>query len=137
MKQHPNDLLDLFEDVPKIAWTTHDKVPYNPKYCIEVLDLASAGYSNEEIRLFFAHVHGIQLKTFYVWKREHPDFREALESVNDLSRGWWLAKGRKSIVNNDINPRMYEVQLNNRFDKKPAQVQSDSASSDEWLDKLS
>lgn len=64
--------------------TTHVKSPaknhlgqtqYSPKLCAEVAKLMAAGFSDTQV---FAQWN-ISKDTFYRWKREHEDFKEACD----------------------------------------------------------
>lgn len=48
---------------------------YKKKYCEEVIELSKQGYFDSMIYAEW----GISKETYYAWKREHPEFKEAAD----------------------------------------------------------
>lgn len=83
---------------------------YDASYCERVVELMYEGYSIEEV----AHEMQIGLSTFYVWKEQHPDFREAVTVGEEFSLGKWKAWGRENLNNKNFQYNGYRVQMQNR-----------------------
>ena len=56
---------------------------YNKRMVIQGRNLALMDYTHEKMAEFF----GITIGTLYVWKRTHPDFKEALNTKRDVNDG--------------------------------------------------
>ena len=48
---------------------------YNPKYCTEAFKFMSAGLSETQVMAQL----DVSRSTFYRWKKEHPEFKEAVD----------------------------------------------------------
>jgi transposase-like protein len=51
------------------------KLDYDPKYCVEVYKYMSGGMSETQAIAALGHSRS----TFYRWKKEYPEFKEALD----------------------------------------------------------
>jgi hypothetical protein len=78
---------------------------YNPKYCAEVTKLMAAGLTETEV---IAKL-GKARSTFYRWKKEFPEFAEALELGRDLYGANMIQLGREGMnKTKDIDYRFWK-----------------------------
>lgn len=86
-------------------------IEYYPGLCEEVVPLLEKGMSIEEL--------GLDLKvgysTIYTWMEKYPDFLEAIKKGRELSKGWWMKRGRRDLCNKDFNSTLWYMNMRNRF----------------------
>ncbi len=84
---------------------------YKPEYCDEVVPLLAEGASIEEV--------GAHLKcgytTVYQWMEMYPEFREAIKTGRELSKGWWIGQGRTQLHSHSFNSTLWYMNMKNRW----------------------
>jgi len=75
--------------LPKATKTLTGKVGmptlYKPELCQSLLEAGESGLS----KIQFIAKLGISKQTFYNWKEEHPEFKEAVEIYNAKFESWY------------------------------------------------
>lgn len=66
-------------------------------------------------------------QTFYTWKKEHPDFNEAVEHGIVASLAHWEELGMNGIIADGFNVGAYIVQMRNRFGWKAQDGKDDGS----------
>lgn len=86
---------------------------YRPDLCDIVIEGGAQGYSLLEMCFTVCKSY----ETFQRWRREHPDFQEAVKQAQRLSQAWWERKGREATFGEieGFNSTSYIFQMKNRF----------------------
>ena len=74
---------------------------YDPKYCMEIRDMAQDGKFPEE---WCAHI-GVTITTIYNWANRYPEFDEAVRIAWHILHAYYSEKARKIVE----NPLKYNV----------------------------
>jgi hypothetical protein len=89
------------------------KSKYDPKYCDELIEHMSEGYSLEG----FAGKLMVSKMTIYAWVDAHPEFAEA-KQVGESAARYWFEKvanlAMKGRIEN-FNATVYIFNMKNRF----------------------
>lgn len=87
-------------------------VKYNPSYC-EKLQLARC----EGAPIVVAcSTLGIVPDTYYRWKKEYPEFKEACELAEGLCTKWWFEVGKQgALKEREIQPQLYNQLMDRTF----------------------
>ncbi len=72
----------------------HRPSKYDKEYCNLVRIIRSQGYSLAALR---SHL-GISKDTFYRWKKEYPEFGEAVELSDDDSQAFYERTGKRAML---------------------------------------
>ena len=98
---------------------TGPKCKYEPAMAETALNLFKKGASIAEIRLELDICH----ETFTKWRKDFPDFGEAVNKGLDMSKGWWEKLGREGACGEkEVPPALYVINMRNRFGKiKPTE----------------
>lgn len=67
---------------------------YEPELCAEVLRMMHDGYTEKEC----ARRLGILWSDWLTWKREHPEFKQAVDNGKALCEAWWTGVGRRALT---------------------------------------
>lgn len=84
---------------------------YDHSWCSKVLELGSQGMSMNTIALKL----GISHTNMFLWAKRIPEFKEAIDSAQELSKGWWEEMGRLNLENKLFNNTLYMMNMQNRF----------------------
>ena len=86
---------------------------YRKEMCDQVIELGKEGASLHEI----AYELDICFDTLNEWKKEKPEFSEAISRAQKLSQGWWEKSGRKAVFGEQkfFSAQGYSLQMRNRF----------------------
>lgn len=87
-------------------------VKYNPSYC-EKIQLARC----EGAPIVVAcSTLGIAPDTYYRWKKEYPEFKEATELAEGLCTRWWFEVGKQGMLKErEIQPQLYNQLMDRTF----------------------
>jgi hypothetical protein len=86
---------------------------YDPALCEFVPDLFKNGESDAEVAVAI----GISKHTFYDWINEHPEFKRAVQCGRSQAECIFQIAGREaSLGQRDINSRVWEINMRNRYD---------------------
>lgn len=95
-------------------------VAYDPVYCPSVIKwMKEEGYSITEV----AAELKVSLSTIYKWRKQYPEFDEAIQLGIEFAQAWWERIGREHVVTNKnanmkINLGLYVFIMKNRFQYK-------------------
>lgn len=98
---------------------------YDTSMCADIPEMYAEGQADIEVAVEL----GIGEDTFYRWMKdpEKQDFQVAVKSGRELSKTWWLARGRKNLGGRDFNSTLWYMNMKNRHGWKDKQdVTSDN-----------
>ena len=84
---------------------------YDPVFADIVPELFVNGASVQEV----ATELGVHIDTLYDWGHRHREFAEAMAKGKQLSEAWWLRQGRKRLGAKELNAKLYQLHMINRF----------------------
>ncbi len=87
---------------------------YDPAWCPRVIAYGSEGQSRAEISLSL----GIGRRSLYRYMETYPDFAEAMDEAEWLSKAWWEGLGRRGVergAKDAWSPQTYQFIMRNRF----------------------
>ena len=85
---------------------------YHDDLCTELLRLASEGKSDSQIYAKW----GISKETFYHWRKEHEEFKEASEIAYELCQNYWQELGIKGMMNpKELDFKFWIAFMNRKF----------------------
>jgi hypothetical protein len=90
---------------------------YDSAFCEKVVKLMREGASIMEV----ARELNARRETLWSWRKNHPEFKDAIETGLDYSQGWWEKMGRLAINDKQFNATVWYMNMKNRFgwrDKK-------------------
>lgn len=83
---------------------------YQPEFCDRVPELMQNGLAIEEV----AAELRVALSTLYLWRENYSEFSEAIKKGEDLSRAWWMARGRLALNDKEFNATLWYMNMKNR-----------------------
>lgn len=86
---------------------------YRAEMCKEVVELGKEGASLHEIALQL----DIHYDTLNEWRKEKPEFSEAIKKAQANAQGWWEQKGRLATIGqvDNFNATAFIFNMKNRF----------------------
>ena len=84
---------------------------YKPEMCDQVVELGKTGASQ---KIMFSHL-GISRTTADKWKKEKPDFAEAMDRAVVESQAWWEREALANLNNRTYNTRLFEIATRAQF----------------------
>ena len=87
------------------------KYVYDPDMCNRMIDLGKEGASQ---KMMFADI-GINKNVADTWKKNHPDFADALETAKTHSQAYWEREILANVNNKGFNSRLAEIALRGQF----------------------
>lgn len=110
-KQRDKIADDFEEDVvPPYKRGKGRPTKYNPKFCEDVIEYMSQGYSATAAAGYI----GVSRSTLYKWADENPDFSDALKTGQVKAALWWETVARGIAVGQDGNATIAIFGLKNR-----------------------
>ena len=76
------------------------------------IELYSEGASDIEVRV---KVLGISNNLWGRFLEEETEFWETITHGRELSKVWWMEKGRKGVDSREVNSKMFELNMMNRY----------------------
>ncbi len=76
------------------------------------LEKYKEGASDIEVRV---NVLNISNDLWVRFMKDEPEFSETITHGRDLSKVWWMIKGRKGVDSKEVNAKMFELNMMNRF----------------------
>lgn len=125
----------MSEDKPKNLGGRPDK--YDPKYCEEMVEHLSKGYS----KIASAGLCGICKTSMWRWEKKFPAFRNAIKRGETLSQIHWEEIAMKNQVEefrgDKLNAAVWIFNMRNRFNWRndPLPEQEDEEDYPEVADK--
>lgn len=84
---------------------------YNPSMCETVIELGKTGASQ---KIMYSTL-GISKTTADRWKKEKPEFAEAMDRAVVESQAWWEREALANLNNRTYNTRLFEVVTRAQF----------------------
>ena len=84
---------------------------YDPKMCERMIELGKTGASQ---KMIWAEL-GITASAASTFKKNHPEFAEALDMALVNSQAWWEREILANINNKAFNSRIAEIALRGQF----------------------
>ena len=82
-----------------------------PEICNQVIELGKLGSSQ---KMIWSNI-GISRSTAETWKKNHPEFAEALDLALVHAQAYWEAQLLANIENKGYNSRLAEIALRGQF----------------------
>ena len=100
---------------------TKSKYEFKPEMCNQLIELGKVGASQ---KMMFASV-GISSGAAQTFKKNHPEFAEALDMAITHSQAYWETQLLANVENKAFNSRVAEIALRGQF---PSDYRDDKSS---------
>ena len=100
---------------------TKSKYEFKPEMCDQLIELGKVGASQ---KMMFASV-GISSAAAQTFKKNHPEFAEALDMAVTHSQSFWETMLLANVENKAFNSRVAEIALRGQF---PSDYRDDKSS---------
>lgn len=90
---------------------TKSKYEFKPEMCDQLIELGKVGASQ---KMMFASV-GISSSAAQTFKKNHPEFAEALDMAITHSQAYWETQLLANVENKAFNSRVAEIALRGQF----------------------
>jgi hypothetical protein len=100
---------------------TKSKYEFKPEMCDQLIELGKVGASQ---KMMFASV-GISSTAAQTFKKNHPEFAEALDMAITHSQAYWETQLLANVENKAFNSRVAEIALRGQF---PSDYRDDKSS---------
>ena len=87
------------------------KYVFKPEMCDRMIELGKEGASQ---KMIFADI-GINKDVAATWKKNHPDFADALATAVTHSQAYWEREILANVNNKAFNSRLAEIALRGQF----------------------
>jgi hypothetical protein len=87
------------------------KYTFEPWMCDRIIELGKEGASQ---KMMFADI-GINKDVAATWKKNHPDFADALSTAVTHSQAFWEREILANVGNKAFNSRLAEIALRGQF----------------------
>ena len=84
---------------------------YDPAMCERIVELGRLGFTQKAM---WSDI-GISKSTADKWRKDNPDFAEAVSRATTESQAWWEREGMANLSNRTYNTRQYEVITKSMF----------------------
>jgi hypothetical protein len=84
---------------------------YDPAFCDLVIELGEQGKGPAQI----SRALGCSRKSFYLWQKVHPEFKEAVEEARWCALAWYEDLGQAGLGLPKFNAALYAFQMKNKF----------------------
>lgn len=78
----------------------------------DAINLYAEGASDIEVRVKVLRISNDLWGRFL---KEEPKFSETITHGRELAKVWWMEKGRKGVDSREVNPKMFELNMMNRY----------------------
>ena len=100
---------------------TKSKYEFKPEMCDQLIELGKVGASQ---KMMFASI-GITSGAAQTFKKNHPEFAEALDMAITHSQAYWETQLLANVENKAFNSRVAEIALRGQF---PSDYRDDKSS---------
>jgi hypothetical protein len=90
---------------------TKSKYEFKPEMCDQLIELGKTGASQ---KMMFANI-GISSGAAQTFKKNHPEFAEALDMAITHSQAYWETQLLANVENKAFNSRVAEIALRGQF----------------------
>jgi hypothetical protein len=90
---------------------TKSKYEFKPEMCDQLIELGKVGASQ---KMMFASI-GISSGAAQTFKKNHPEFAEALDMAITHSQAYWETQLLANVENKAFNSRVAEIALRGQF----------------------
>jgi len=90
---------------------TKSKYEFKPEMCDQLIELGKVGASQ---KMMFANI-GISSGAAQTFKKNHPEFAEALDMAITHSQAYWETQLLANVENKAFNSRVAEIALRGQF----------------------
>ena len=87
------------------------KYVFKPEMCERIIELGKQGASQ---KMMFADI-GINKNIAAAWKKNHPEFADALDSAVTNAQAYWEREILANVNNKAFNSRLVEIALRGQF----------------------
>ena len=84
---------------------------FDPKMCDVIIEMGKEGASQ---KMMWSQL-GISKTTAETWKKNHPEFLEALEIALVHAQSYWETQLLANVENKNFNSRLVEIALRGQF----------------------
>ena len=77
---------------------------YDPAMCERIVELGRLGFTQKAM---WSDI-GISKSTADKWRKDNPDFAEAVSRATTESQAWWEREGMANLSNRTYNTRLYD-----------------------------
>ena len=92
---------------------TAKKYVFDPKMCETMIAMGQEGASQ---KMIWSEL-GINKSVAETWKKNHPEFADALETAKTHSQAYWEREILANVNNKAFNSRLAEIALRGQFQK--------------------
>lgn len=105
MTNKPKTNQDIKEGFPpKVTFKVGRPTEYDGEKPSELLEICSEG----KHYLSACKKWGISEKTFFLWKKTHKEFKEALGIAYTAYKAHWIEQGWENVDNKDYNNKLFQ-----------------------------
>ena len=87
------------------------KYVFKPEMCLRIIEMGKEGASQ---KMMFADI-GINKGVADTWKKNHPEFADALDSAVTNAQAYWEREILANVNNKGFNSRLAEIALRGQF----------------------
>lgn len=87
------------------------KYVFKPEMCQRIIEMGKEGASQ---KMMFADI-GINKGVADTWKKNHPEFADALDSAVTNAQAYWEREILANVNNKGFNSRLAEIALRGQF----------------------
>ena len=87
------------------------KYVFKPEMCQRIIEMGKEGASQ---KMMFAEI-GINKGVADTWKKNHPEFADALDSAVTNAQAYWEREILENVNNKGFNSRLAEIALRGQF----------------------
>lgn len=87
------------------------KYVFKPEMCQRIIEMGKEGASQ---KMMFAEI-GINKGVADTWKKNHPEFADALDSAVTNAQAYWEREILANVNNKGFNSRLAEIALRGQF----------------------
>ena len=94
-----------------VAKKPQPKYVFKPEMCDRIIEMGREGASQ---KMMFAEI-GINKGVADTWKKNHPEFADALDSAVTNAQAYWEREILANVNNKGFNSRLAEIALRGQF----------------------